>query len=52
MEKKNDSQSHEGHGKKIGYLLSTIESKNIIPGDVIILKEGDVVPCDCVLICG
>lgn len=29
-----------------------MESKNVIPGDIIILKEGDVVPCDCVLIWG
>lgn len=29
-----------------------MESKNVIPGDIIILKEGDVVPCDCVLIQG
>ncbi len=29
-----------------------IESKNIIPGDIIILRESDIVPCDCVLIHG
>lgn len=29
-----------------------MESKNVLPGDIIILKEGDVVPCDCVLIQG
>jgi P-type E1-E2 ATPase len=25
-------------------------SKKLLPGDIIILKEGDIVPCDCILL--
>lgn len=45
---------YEAHNKfdSLNAKAESIQSENIIPGDIIILKEGDVVPCDCVLILG
>ena len=30
----------------------TMSSQSIVPGDIIILSEGDTVPCDCILLTG
>jgi cation-transporting ATPase 13A3/4/5 len=32
--------------------FNTISSHRLVPGDIIILNEGDIVPCDCILLRG
>jgi magnesium-transporting ATPase (P-type) len=32
--------------------FQTISSHKLVPGDIIILNELDVVPCDCILLRG
>ena len=29
-----------------------IESDQLVPGDVLLLKEGDSLPCDCIVLTG
>jgi magnesium-transporting ATPase (P-type) len=29
-----------------------INSKELLPGDLLILHEGDIIPCDCILLRG
>ena len=32
--------------------MEFMSSQDLIPGDIIILKEGDTIPADCILLAG
>ncbi len=34
------------HVLREGYLL-TVSARRVVPGDILLLSEGDIVPCDC-----
>lgn len=46
------SHTSRSNASREGFDVVEIDSRDLLPGDILILSEGDVVPCDCLILSG